>query len=112
TSFIGRSAELARASSLIAQHRLVTIAGPGGVGKSRLALEAGFKVGARDGVWLIDLAGVQDTALIDGCQTLLPPLLQAAPGLRVLATSRVVLGCMGEQVLDLSPLEVPRSGLR
>jgi non-specific serine/threonine protein kinase len=145
---------LARASSLIAQHRLVTIAGSGGVGKSRLAVETALEVDAPDGVWLIDLAGVQDPGLIagsiaapleisagplrtleqalahmlaqrelillldncehliDGCQTLLPPLLRAAPGLRVLATSRVVLGCMGEQVLDLAPLEVPRSGSR
>ncbi|HEX3245177.1 MAG TPA: LuxR C-terminal-related transcriptional regulator [Chloroflexota bacterium] len=152
TTFIGRSVELARVSSLIGQQRLVTIAGPGGVGKSRLALEAALQVDARDGVWLIDLAGVQDGALIarsiaapmeitagplrsleralahvlaerelvlvldncehlvTDCQAVLPPLLQAAPGLRVLATSRVALGCMGEQVLDLAPLDVPRAG--
>ena len=62
TSFIGREDEVARVSGLLAAGRLVTIVGPGGAGKTRLANEvAGQWVSGRsDGVWLIELAPVTD----------------------------------------------------
>jgi predicted ATPase len=58
TSFIGRSAEVATLAALIAQHRLVTLVGSGGVGKTRLALEVAASLldGWSDGVWSIELA--------------------------------------------------------
>lgn len=62
---VGRSDELAEVLDLMARNRLVTIAGPGGVGKTRLVIELGQRVAGkyRDGVWLIDLAPLIDPAL-------------------------------------------------
>jgi predicted ATPase/DNA-binding SARP family transcriptional activator len=66
TSFIGREEELAEVQALLRQHRLVTVTGVGGVGKSRLALEAGrAAVGRfREGVWLVELAPLADPKLL------------------------------------------------
>ncbi len=67
TSFVGRAAELAELRSLVpGGSRLVTIAGPGGIGKSRLALQvaAGALDGAGDGVWLAELAPVAEPELV------------------------------------------------
>ena len=62
TSFVGRDEELARVAKALGEHRLVTIVGPGGAGKTRLASEAGVKLMVRDGVWLAELAAVTDGA--------------------------------------------------
>jgi predicted ATPase/DNA-binding SARP family transcriptional activator len=62
TSFVGRDEELARVAKALAENRLVTIVGPGGAGKTRLASEAGAKLMTRDGVWLAELAAVTDGA--------------------------------------------------
>jgi len=66
TRFIGRQRERAQVGALLDTSRLVTLTGPGGVGKSRLALEsAGDVTGScPDGVWLIELAGLADPALL------------------------------------------------
>jgi predicted ATPase len=58
TSFVARERELAQVVELLREHRLVTLTGPPGVGKSRLALEAAraLEGEARDGAWLVDLA--------------------------------------------------------
>jgi predicted ATPase/class 3 adenylate cyclase/DNA-binding CsgD family transcriptional regulator len=67
TSFVGRAAELAELGALVSGgSRLVTIAGPGGIGKSRLALQlaAGALDGTRDGVWLVELAPVTEPDLV------------------------------------------------
>jgi predicted ATPase/DNA-binding SARP family transcriptional activator len=58
SSFIGRSRELDDVSDLVGTRRLVTLVGPGGAGKTRLALEVGERVRADfgDGVWLIEFA--------------------------------------------------------
>ncbi len=67
TSFIGRAAELAELRSLVAGgSRLVTIAGPGGIGKSRLALQVAADAleGAGDGAWLVELAPVAEPELV------------------------------------------------
>lgn len=60
SSFVGRSADTTRVRQWVGAHRLVTLSGPGGVGKSRLAIEAARGLGAefRHGVWLAELAGV------------------------------------------------------
>ncbi len=64
TSFVGRDAELARVAELLAAHRLVTLTGPGGAGKTRLAVEAARAElsATADGVWLVELAQVTDPA--------------------------------------------------
>jgi predicted ATPase/DNA-binding SARP family transcriptional activator len=66
TSFIGRDDDLARVDTLLAAGRLVTVLGPGGAGKTRLALEAGrrHRHEYRDGTWLVDLASVTEPAKV------------------------------------------------
>ncbi|WP_436761004.1 BTAD domain-containing putative transcriptional regulator [Streptosporangium sp. V21-05] len=56
TSFVGRRAELARLVELLGTARLVTLTGPGGVGKTRLAIETAASLDVPDGVWLVELA--------------------------------------------------------
>ena len=151
TSFVGREQDLARLERLLGEARLVTLAGTGGTGKTRLALEAGARVVGRfpGGVWLAELAGVADPGLVgaqvmgalgvrqagdvpvlealiwrlrsaelllvldncehllDACAQLAGALLRAAPGLRVLATSREPLGLPGEVVCPVRPLDLP-----
>src|SRR2546430_9163336 len=62
-SFIGRSTEIETAAGLLARHRLVTLAGPGGAGKTRLAGEVAADQADRhpDGGWWVDLATVSDS---------------------------------------------------
>ena len=151
TSFVGREQDLERVEQLLGQARLVTLTGTGGTGKTRLALETGARVAGRfpDGVWLAELAGITDPALVavqvmaalgvrqagdvpvldaliyrlrpaelllvlDNCEHLLDAsallagaLLRAAPGLRVLATSREPLGIPGEVACPVRPLDLP-----
>src|SRR5580692_6800001 len=67
TSFVGRTMELAELRALISGgSRLVTITGPGGIGKSRLALQAAADAldGTGDGVWLVELAPVAEPELV------------------------------------------------
>jgi predicted ATPase/DNA-binding CsgD family transcriptional regulator len=66
TSFVGRADAIDKVSDLLAKYRLVTVTGPGGVGKTRLADEVVKRVADRfaDGVWIVELAGVQDPALV------------------------------------------------
>jgi predicted ATPase/class 3 adenylate cyclase/DNA-binding CsgD family transcriptional regulator len=67
TSFVGRAAELAELRSLVSGgSRLVTIAGPGGIGKSRLALQVAAEAldGEGDGVWLVELAPVAEPEMV------------------------------------------------
>jgi DNA-binding SARP family transcriptional activator len=66
TSFVGRERELAALDGLVGQARLVTLTGPGGAGKTRLAVEFAAEAVERfrDGVWLADLSGVADPELV------------------------------------------------
>ena len=68
TSFVGREHELAHVLVLLGERRLVTITGPPGVGKSRLALEAARSLEKEmpDGVWLVDLARAGGAADVAG----------------------------------------------
>ena len=75
TSFVGRDEDLERvASRLLAESRLVTLTGPGGAGKTRLAVETGARVADKlaDGVWFVPLAPVRDA--IDVPQAVLTAL--------------------------------------
>ena len=61
TSFVGRDPELERIGQLLASHRLVTLTGPGGAGKTRLSIAAAQRAtAAMSGVWLVELAPVSD----------------------------------------------------
>jgi predicted ATPase/DNA-binding CsgD family transcriptional regulator len=152
TSFVGRRRELAETRRLLAGSRLLTLTGPGGVGKTRLALRMATEVRRTfpDGVWFVELAALHDPQLLphtianavelrqvsadpaadlasyledqstlvvldncehvtEACAVLVSKLLAAAPGLRVLATSRHLLGVEGEQILSVPPLSVPHA---
>ncbi|MEV4613684.1 AAA family ATPase [Kitasatospora sp. NPDC049258] len=152
TSFVGRRAELAALAGLLESARLVTVTGPGGVGKTRLALRGAAEADRAglfpDGAWPAEVSTVRDPLLLghavlnalgltdatarppvevlverladrrlllvlDGCEHLVGPcaelvdtLLRAAPGVRVLATSRQALGSAGEHLLPVAPLPV------
>ena len=66
TEFVGRRAELARVRDALEGARLVTLTGPGGIGKTRLALQVAAGAGRafRDGAWLVELAGLRDPGLL------------------------------------------------
>jgi predicted ATPase/DNA-binding winged helix-turn-helix (wHTH) protein len=63
---IGRDGDLAEIAELLSRERLVTIVGPGGVGKTRLAIAAGQRLAETfpDGVWWVDLAPLADPSLV------------------------------------------------
>ena len=66
TSLIGRESEIAAVEAAVRAHRLVTLTGVGGVGKTRLALEVAARLSDEfpDGVWLFELAAVADPAAV------------------------------------------------
>src|SRR5829696_850193 len=67
TSFIGRDKELVQLRGLLAAHRLVTLVGIGGCGKTRMAVQAAAEVleAYADGVWLVELAPLSEPSLVD-----------------------------------------------
>jgi predicted ATPase/class 3 adenylate cyclase len=80
SSFVGRVDETAEVSALVGTHRLVTIVGPGGIGKTRLALHVASTVleAWHDGAWFVELGPISDGALI-------PSAIAVALGLQVQA---------------------------
>ena len=66
TDFVGRQDELAGIAALLAESRLVTIVGPGGVGKTTVTRVAAAQVAARypDGPWIVELSNLRDPALL------------------------------------------------
>ena len=98
TSFIGQAGPVREVAVLLERYRLVTVTGPGGSGKTRLAGEVARQVAGRfeDGVWLVELALVQDPEQVPACDEL-----------RFLATSREGLQVAGEARYRLGPLAVP-----
>ncbi|WP_448625402.1 ATP-binding protein [Geodermatophilus sp. URMC 64] len=82
TSFLGRESDLRRVGELLQTARLVTVTGPGGVGKTSLALEAARAAAERfgDGVAFVRLAGVTDPGQV-------PSAALAALGIRDVATA-------------------------
>jgi len=151
TSFVGRRRELGEVRKKLTEARLVSLVGPGGVGKTRLAIRAAAELsrGFRGGGWLVELAEVLDPALVshgvlaalglrdqaaaeplplllsylrdkelllvvDNCEHVLESaaqvvtdLMKAAPGLRVIVTSREPLSVSGEYLVPVPPLELP-----
>jgi predicted ATPase/class 3 adenylate cyclase len=153
TSFVGRSREIVEVGELLDSTRLLTLTGPGGTGKTRLALKVAWERvdRYRDGVYFVDLSPVTERALVipeiaravrvrevqgrdpaatlrehlrgrelllvlDNLERLIPAspvvgtLLDAAPDLTVLATSRIPLRLSGEQEYPVSPLALPEHG--
>lgn len=155
TAFVGREPELAAVHTLLnpaSGVRLLTLTGPGGCGKTRLALEAATRL-RRDqpdlfpsGLFFVSLSTINDpelllptiadvlglrtsASLLETLQTylrarqlllildnfehliaaapVLLELLSAAPGLRILVTSRAVLRIYGEQEFPVTPLPLP-----
>jgi predicted ATPase/DNA-binding SARP family transcriptional activator len=81
TSFIGREDQIAEVEQLLAAHRIVTLTGAGGSGKTRLALRVAAEIGEAfpDGVRLVELAPLADPALVP--QAVMPALgLPETPG--------------------------------
>ena len=151
TSFVGRQREAHRVTELVRASRLVTLTGPGGTGKTRLAVEVARRsVDAfPDGSYFVDLSPITDPLLVpdtitsalllvpersgrsvleileeylrdrktllllDNFEQVLPgadtvaALLEVAPHIRVLATSRAPLGLSGEQIFPVPPLAIP-----
>jgi predicted ATPase/DNA-binding SARP family transcriptional activator len=66
TRFIGREKEIAALCELISRERMVTLTGPGGVGKTRLAIQVGQKLSKNfaDGIFFVDLADIREVNLV------------------------------------------------
>ena len=99
TSFVGRERQVADLRKLLVDHRLVTLLGPGGVGKSRLAIEAARSDVHRwrDGVWWIELGDLDRSAdlvprFIRALDITVPPGMTPADALGwFLSTRRLLL---------------------
>jgi predicted ATPase/DNA-binding SARP family transcriptional activator len=91
TSFVGRGRELREVARLLDDHRLLTLTGAGGAGKTRLALQAAAERvrGHPDGVWLVELAALSDPALV-------PNATLAAVGLTVPVERPAVEGLVAQ----------------
>jgi predicted ATPase/DNA-binding winged helix-turn-helix (wHTH) protein len=89
TALIGRAVELAELSELSAQHRLLTITGPSGIGKTRLAiaLAEALRPHYPDGVWLVDLAPLANPAMVVAATA---TALSVAPGTDGLSIETVI----------------------
>lgn len=68
SSFVGREPEMEEIRGLLKSSRLVVLTGPGGSGKTRLALEVGRELvdAYRDGVWFVELGSISDPTLVAG----------------------------------------------
>jgi predicted ATPase/DNA-binding CsgD family transcriptional regulator len=93
TSFIGRAGPARELAVLLEQHQLVTVTGPGGSGKTRLACEVARRVAGRfaDGVWLVELAQVQDPGQVPAVVAVALGVREQ-PGVPVAGTLARVLG--------------------
>jgi predicted ATPase len=104
SSLVGRTAAVVEVRKLLETGRLVTLIGPGGVGKTRLALETAAQLadGLADGAWVVELAGCDQSCGDDmlGC---LVELVAAAVGVRDDATLTVPPAGRPEQLIQRLP---------
>ena len=105
SSLVGRERELAEVGRLIGAHRLVTLTGPGGSGKTRLALQLAADAVERfpDGVYWVPLQALRDPALVDGA---IRASLGAEDGLIAHVASKRLLLLLDnfEQVVEAAPV--------
>jgi hypothetical protein len=82
TSFIGRESEVAAVTAALRVHRLVTLTGVGGVGKTRLAVEVAGQLADEFpyGVWLFELAAVTDPAAVPDAVAAVLGIITQQPG--------------------------------
>jgi non-specific serine/threonine protein kinase len=92
TSFIGRDGPVGEVASLLGKCRLVTVTGPGGSGKTRLAGEISKRVADRfaDGVWLAELAAVRDPGLVGSVVAAVLGVREQPGGLATEAVTRAL----------------------
>jgi hypothetical protein len=104
TSLVGREQAIDEVVGLTGQPqvRLVTLTGPGGVGKTRLAMAVGEQLG--DGAWLLILDNLEQVVRVAAD---LSELLASSPGVTMLATSRTALGLAAEREYPVPPLPPP-----
>ena len=149
TSFIGRQDLLADIVESVGRSRCVSLLGAGGIGKTRIAIEAAHALATHmeGGIWFVDLTTLRDPEsvttqcasqlglfvpsgssaldvliqwgktpnrllIIDNCERvseaaaeLVANLLSGCPELKVITTSRVRLGILGEQIVQMSPMD-------
>jgi predicted ATPase/class 3 adenylate cyclase len=150
TSFVGREEEIAEVRELLGGTRLLTLTGPGGTGKTRLALQTAAETLTeyKDGAFFVDLSSLTDPALVPAAVAgalgvpevagqpilemvkdhlrdrdlllildnfeqvvdagmVIEDLLTAAQKVKIMVTSRIVLGLRGEQEYRVPPLDPP-----
>ncbi len=102
TSFVGRQTDLDRLAAALDEHRLVTITGSGGGGKTRIAAELGSRSLDRwpDGVWFVDLAATDDPGLVDAALASVIGVSRSATEPLVATLARHLGACSTLIVLD------------
>ena len=112
SSFVGRDEELAKVGDLVKEHRLVTLLGPGGIGKTRLALQAAAdQIDAfPDGAWVVDLAPIRDPERIPEsiAAALRVPERGDQPALQTLGEYLRVRSCSWSWTTSSSSCPAPR----
>lgn len=66
TPLLGRDEEVGAIAALLAESRVVTVIGPGGIGKTRTAVQVAAEASLDDGAWFVDLASIDDPGLVAG----------------------------------------------
>ncbi len=102
SGFVGRRSELAAIRAALGGARLVTLCGPGGIGKTRLAVRAAWEARRAfgDGVWLVELASLRDPALLASEVARGVGLLDQSAGWAVATLSEHLAGRQALLVLD------------
>lgn len=112
SSLVGREADAARAATLLAAQPLVTLTGPAGVGKTRLAIEVARQARHADGVWLVRLEAARDQpaviealaeamGMIGGDEAAVERQLRGSDALLVLDNCEQIVGPVGNLVVRL-----------
>src|SRR6266487_1000577 len=118
TSFVGRERERETVCALINDHRVVTLIGSGGCGKTRLAIQVGAELleqgDAKDDALVRTLQGTKTLIILDNCEHLVRAcadavsvLVRTGEHVRILATSREPLGLPGESTWRVPSLSLP-----
>lgn len=114
TACIGRGPELDVLAEELQQHRLVTLVGPAGVGKTRLALEHVHTLDEPDGPWLVGLADLRDGAVLMGTIAAAMGISAADPASRLMSigtrSGTLVLDNCEHMIADVAPVVIQLLG--